>query len=186
MNSLSQNAALLLIDVQKGLDNAVYGERNNPQAEDNMARLLAAWRAAGRAVYHVQHLSVISDSPLREGLPGCEIKEFAKPLPGEPLFQKHVNSAFIGTNLEQHLRKQGNDTLIIVGLTTEHCVSTTTRMASNLGFNVVLVADATASYDATGYDGHHYTADQVHTISLATLHGEFCTVVETDNLLLSL
>ena len=183
MDSLPQDAVLLIIDVQKGMDDPHYGSRNNPQAEDHMARLLAAWRASGRPVFHVQHMSTEPDSPLRPDQPGNAIKDAVRPLDGEPLFQKSVNSAFIGTDLEDRLRSAGYDTLVIVGLTTQHCVSTTARMAGNLGFKTYLAADATAAFDSTGYDGKHYSAEEVHQISLATLHGEFATVVETGEVL---
>ena len=179
MERLPQDAVLLIIDVQKGLDEPVWGMRNNPQAEENMARLLTAWRATDRPVVHVQHLSLRSTSPLRPGQPGNDIKDEVRPLDGEMLFQKHANSAFIGTELETYLRDQGYQTLVIVGLTTEHCVSTTTRMAGNLGFQTYLVADATAAFDKVGHDGRRYSAQEVHDISLATIHGEFATVVDT-------
>ena len=99
------------------------------------------------------------------------------------LFQKHVNSAFIGTDLECQLREHGYETLVIVGLTTPHCVSTTTRMAGNLGFNVYLVADATAAFEMKGHDGKQYTAEEIHAVSLATLNAEFAAVIETETLL---
>ncbi|MCB0129726.1 MAG: cysteine hydrolase [Caldilineaceae bacterium] len=184
--NVPDNAVLLLIDVQKGLDEPVWGTRNNPGAEANMVRLLEAWRTHNRPVIHIQHMSQRPDSPLHPAHPGNAIKNVVKPRPGEPLIQKQVNSAFIGTDLEQHLREQGCDTLIIVGLTTEHCVSTTTRMAGNLGFHVVLVADAPASFATVGHDGRRFTADEVHALSLATLNQEFATVVETERLLQSL
>ena len=183
MLSLPRNTALLIIDVQKGLDDPSLGERNNLFAEDNMRRLLEAWREADRPIYHVQHLSTEPNSPLRPELPGCEIKDEVKPLPGEPLFQKNVNSAFIGTNLEQELRANGHDTLVVVGLTTQHCVSTSVRMAGNLGFETYLVADGTAAHESVGHDGVRFSAEQTHAISLATLHNEFATVVETETVL---
>lgn len=182
---LPPNAVLLIIDVQKGMDDPSLGSRNNPQAEDNIVRLLHHWRQHGRPVFHVQHLSTSPHSPLRPDRPGHELKDAVKPQGSEPLFQKNVNSAFIGTNLEQQLRSQGYDTLVIVGLTTQHCVSTTTRMAGNLGFHTYLVSDATAAYDLIGPDGRHYPAADIHAISLAALHGEFATVVTTDTLLQS-
>src|SRR5437762_3448643 len=102
--SLISDAALLVIDVQQGMDDPRGGERNNPDAEQRIADLLAAWRAAGRPVIHVQHLSLEPDSPLREDLPGHAFKTEALPISGEPIFRKHVNSAFIGTELEAYLR----------------------------------------------------------------------------------
>jgi nicotinamidase-related amidase len=175
--------ALLLIDVQKGLDEPSWGRRNNPDAEQQIGRLLAAWREAGWPVIHVQHMSQSPDSPLRPDAPGNAIKDVALPVEGEPLFQKRVNSGFIGTGLEAHLRAEGIRRLVIAGLTTDHCVSTTTRMAGNLGFEAVLVGDATATFERTGPDGTHYTAEQMHETALASLHGEFAEVTTADRLL---
>lgn len=169
-------AALLLVDVQQGLDDPRWGARNNPDAERRIAELLAAWRAAGRPVVHVQHCSLEPHSPLREGAPGHAFKAEARPAAGEPVFRKHVNSAFIGTDLEAHLRANGIDALVVVGITTDHCVSSTVRMAGNLGFSVTVVDDATATFERTGPDGTHYGADVMHGAALASLHGEFATV----------
>jgi nicotinamidase-related amidase len=176
-------AALLLIDLQQGLDEPRWGVRNNPEAERQVAMLLAAWRQAGWPVLHVQHLSQHPDSPLRPEAPGCAFKPDVQPEAGEPVFQKTVNSAFIGTMLEAHLRQVGIDTLVMVGLTTDHCVSTTARMAGNLGFDVVVVADATATFERTGPDGAHYPAEQMHRLALASLHGEFARVQSTADVL---
>ncbi|MEO8334808.1 MAG: cysteine hydrolase family protein [bacterium] len=177
--SLPSAAALLLIDVQQGLDDPRWGARNNPDAERRIADLLAAWRAAKRPVIHVQHLSTEPDSPLRPDRPGHVFKTEAQPMDGEPVFQKNVNSAFIGTELETYLRDRAIDTLVIVGITTDHCVSSTTRMAGNLGFIVTVVDDATATFERVGPDGEHYSAEVMHRAALASLHGEFATVRNT-------
>ena len=174
--SQSSRTALLLVDVQQGLDDPRWGARNNPDAELRIADLLAAWRASGQPVIHVQHLSLEPQSPLREDRPGHAFKVEAQPMAGEPVFRKHVNSAFIGTDLEAHLRASGIDALVVAGITTDHCVSSTTRMAGNLGFTVTVVEDATATFERRGPDGTHYSADLMHRVTLASLHGEFATV----------
>ena len=181
--TLGPETALLVVDVQRGFDEPLWGARNNPRAEETIGRLLAAWRSSGRPVLHVQHLSRSPGSPLAPGLPGSEIKPVARPLAGEPVFSKHVNSAFIGTELESHLREHAIQGLVVVGLTTDHCVSTTVRMAGNLGFDTWVVSDATATFDRVGPAGESHTAEQIHAVALASLHGEFATVVSAEQLL---
>ncbi len=183
MTAVTENTALILIDVQEGLDEPVWGTRNNPDAEANMARLLAAWRTHQRPIYHIQHMSTNPNSPLRPHLPGNAIKRVVAPQGDEPIIQKTVNSAFIGTDLEARLRAADIQTVVIVGLTTNHCVETSARMAGNLGFETFVVADATATFDRTGFDGIHYPADTVHAVALASLHNEFATVIKTADLL---
>ena len=180
---ITDKTALLLIDVQAGLDDPRLGQRNNPQAEANMARLLTHWRERGWPIYHVQHMSVHPESPLWPDAPGNAIKPIVAPLPGEPLLQKSVNSAFIGTDLEARLHADGIEALLVAGLTTDHCVSTSVRMASNLGFSVTLIADACACHERQGHDGTHYPADTVHDLALASLHEEFATILTTDEAL---
>ena len=183
MKKLPDKAALIIIDVQKGFDDPKWGARNNPQAEENIARLLTAWRESKRPVFHVQHLSANIDSPLHPNSAGSEIKDIVKPFDGEPVVQKNVNSAFIGTNLERTLRAGEIKTLVITGLTTPHCVSTTTRMAGNLGFETFLVSDATAAFELAGPNGKRLSAEQIHETELAALHEEFAIVVETESVL---
>lgn len=175
--------ALLIIDVQKGLAEPSLGLRNNPHAEINIAALLASWREQQRPVVHIRHCSLEADSPLRPELPGNAYKEEARPLAGEKEFTKTVNSAFVGTGLEQYLRESGITALVIAGLTTDHCVSASTRTASDLGFEVTLVSDATAAFERNGYDGVHYSGEQIHRVNLVSLAGEFCRVVSTTELL---
>lgn len=178
-----EGAALLLIDVQQGLKEVSWGKRNNLDAEQTIARLLAGWRAARRPIIHVQHRSVEPDSPLRGDQPGFRFAAAAEPDAGEPVFEKTVNSAFIGTGLEEYLEEQGIRELVVAGLTTDHCVSTTVRMAGNLGFRVWLVADGTATFERTAPDGTRLSAEDMHRAHLASLDGEFCQVVNADTAL---
>ena len=183
MNGFDSHAALLVIDVQQGFSDPSWGPRNNPEAEANIGLLLAAWRELGRPVVHVHHNSSSPHGSFVPGTPGNAPKPEAAPIEGEPVHHKTVNSGFIGTRLEQDLRAAGIDTLVIVGLTTPHCVSTTTRMAGNLGFRTYVVGDATASFDQTGIDGRNRKASDAHLTALSDLNGEFATVVDTQTLL---
>ena len=183
---LPSDAPLLIIDVQLGINRPENGRRNNPQAEENIARLLAGWRKAGRPVYHVKHNSRRPDSPFYPGKPGNEIEEFARPLPGEPLIEKASNGAFIRTDLEQRLRDEDITTLVIAGFVINHCVETTARMAGDLDFDTYVVSDATAAHDRVGPDGKLYSAETIHAVALASIHQEFVTVVDTEAALTAL
>lgn len=183
MLELPNRAALIVVDVQRGFDDPQWGSRNNPDAEANIGRLLTLWRETDRPVFHVMHDSSSQTSPLRPGTPGNAPKPEAEPREGEPVHRKTVNSAFIGTTLEADLRSAGLDTLVVVGLTTNHCVSTTVRMAGNLGFETFLVSDATATFDRAGIDGATRSAADVHAAALSDLQGEFATLVDTASIL---
>lgn len=180
---LPTNATLLVIDVQQGFLDASWGPRNNPDAEANIGRLIAAWRRGGRSVRHIHHSSRSAAGTFFLGTAGHDPKPEAAPAPGEPVYVKGVNSGFIGTALEQDLRDAGVDTLVVVGLTTNHCVSTTVRMAGNLGFTVYLVEDAAATFDRVGLDGRMRPAAEVHAAALSDLSEEFATIISTDDAL---
>ncbi|GAA5070674.1 cysteine hydrolase [Roseibacterium beibuensis] len=178
-------ATLILIDIQSGFDAPGWGARNNPDAETRAGALLAHWRTAGAPLVHIAHRSVEPGSPLSGD--GVAFKPEVAPLPGEVVFEKRVNSAFIGTPLDGHLRGLGARDLVICGLTTPHCVSTTCRMAANLGFSVQLVHDACAAFSGnadTGWsDLPPLSAEEIHVSAISHLHGEFVDAVSTERLL---
>jgi nicotinamidase-related amidase len=170
---------LLLIDLQKAIDHPSWGQRNNLQAEANVARLLAHWRERGWPVWHVRHDSIEPNSHYRPGQPGHDFKPEAMPLPGEPVIPKTTNSAFIGTGLEEKLRAAGHTSLVIAGVITNNSVEATVRMAGNLGFDTTLVADACFTFGRKDWNGVMRSADEVHVMSLANLDGEYCKVIQT-------
>ncbi|SMF80821.1 Nicotinamidase-related amidase [Azospirillum oryzae] len=179
---LPANTALLIVDLQQAIDDprwSLVGPRNNPQAETNIAALLAAWRREGRPIVHVRHDSTEPESTYRPGGPGHAFKAEAMPLPGETVIGKRVNSAFIGTGLDDWLRARGIGTLVVAGVITNNSVEATVRMAGNLGYDVRLVADACFTFARLDRSGRLRTADEVHDLSLANMDGEYATVVET-------
>ena len=180
---LSGRAALIVIDMQVGFEDPVWGPRNNPHAELNITRLLKFWRQTKRPVIFIRHDSPDPRSTLRPRQRGNNIKPQVAPGPGEPVIAKSVNSAFIGTSLEADLRRGRSKTLVLTGLTTNHCVSTTARMAGNLGFDTYVVADATAAFARRAIDGRFRSAAEVHDAALSDLQGEFATIIDTGALL---
>ena len=181
----TKDTALLVIDVQEALDDPSRTPRNNPGAEENIVRLLAAFRDAGIRCIHVRDDSLDPDSLFYPGKPGNAIKEIVAPLPDEWLIVKHVHSAFIGTDLEERLRQAGISRLIVTGLVVNYCVETTVRMAHNLGFETYLVEDATAAWDETGPDGTYFKAEDIQAVTIMTLHDEFATITTTDEVIQS-
>ena len=175
---LAGTPALLVVDVQRGFDDSRWGERNNLAAEDRIAWLVRQFRRIGRPVIHVWHDSLSPTGAFRLGSPGHRPKPEATPVPNERIYRKTVNSAFIGTGLERDLRALGIDTVVVVGLTTNHCISTTARMAANLGFATYVVSDATAAFECLAMDGRRRAPQEVHDGALSDLRDEFATVVD--------
>ena len=183
IKQFGRETALLLIDVQVGVDVLSHwggsnGRRNNPDAEAKMSQLLAAWRNAKLQVAFTRHDSRESASPLKFSLPTGAQKPGFEPAAGEIVVEKDVNSGFIGTDLEIQLRRAKISRLAIVGFFTNFCVETTTRMAGNLGFDTYLIEDCCSSSNRIGPDGVDRDPELVHAMTVANLHGEFCTAIK--------
>ncbi|WP_207457937.1 cysteine hydrolase family protein [Azospirillum sp. SYSU D00513] len=180
--TLPRNAALLLVDLQRAIDDprwARHGPRNNPDAEARVAALLAAWRREGRPLFHIRHDSTEPASSYRPGTPGHAFKPEAMPQPGETVVPMTANSAFIRTDLEARLRAAGIGTLVVAGVITNNSVEATVRMAGNLGFQTYLAADACFTFARPDFSGRMRTAAEVHDLSLANMDGEYATVTDT-------
>tara|TARA_B110000305_G_C19099369_1_gene474543 strand:+ start:8 stop:628 length:621 start_codon:yes stop_codon:yes gene_type:complete len=183
-----RNSCLLLIDVQVGVNMLQHwgggnGRRNNPEAENKIRNLLKRFRDFGNQVAFTRHDSREASSPLKlslqtgQQIDGLEIK------PNDIVVTKDVNSGFIGTPLEVELRRAGISRLLVAGFFTNFCVETTVRMAGNLGFDTYLIEDACATTNRTDLDGMDHEPEIVHQMAVASMHGEFCTAISTENAL---
>jgi nicotinamidase-related amidase len=172
--------ALIVVDAQSGFDDPSWGRRCNPRAEANIALLLNTWRAAGQPIVLVRHDSVSPGSPLRPGQPGNDLLPWVEGA-HDLLVTKSVNSAFYGSpDLDGWLRAQAIQEVTICGITTNHCCETTARMGGNLGYRVTFVLDATYTHDRLGPDGTVIPAEELMRVTAANLHGEFATVMSTE------
>ena len=183
MPRLPSDTVLMIVDVQRAIDDPKWGPRNNPDAEGKIAALLAAWRSAGMPVVHIRHDSTEAQSPYRPGTPGHDFKSEAQPGPGEIVIGKSVNSAFIGTGLEERLNAMGATTLVICGVLTHNSVEATVRHAGNLGFRVFVPADAGWAVEVRDLSGKLWPAEDVHQLSLALMHGEYARVTTSAELI---
>lgn len=176
-------AVLLPVDLQTGFEDPSFPRRWNRAADARGRALLGAWRRAGLPVIHVRHDSVEPNSALRPDRPGNGFRDGLGPADGEPVVSKSVNSAFIGTDLDLRLRRLGARTVVTFGISTDMCVSTTIRTGANLGWPMVMVADACDCFELPDGRGGTIPGEAIHAAHVATLGYEFCRVVSTADLL---
>jgi nicotinamidase-related amidase len=182
---LDPDAALVVVDVQRGFDDPSWGTRGDDgSAEANVAALVDAWRRSGRPVVLVRHDSVHPTPPLHPDADGNRLKpEVTDAMAGaEPdlLVTKTVNSAFHGSpDLAAWLRGRGSRQVLVCGVQTNFCCETTARVGANLGFDVVYVLDATWTYDLPGFSGGTVPASLLREVTATNLANEFCRVAAT-------
>lgn len=178
--------ALLIIDQQKGIDHPKLGKRNNPQAEDVMHTILSLWRTKCWPVFHIQHRSKDPESVFWPEQDGFELKDGFLPKEGEYLIEKSVPCAFTNNVLEGKLRDLAITDILIVGVATHNSVESTARTGGNLGFSVTVIEDACYTFGKTDFDGNPKTAQDVHAMSLANLHGEYATVKHSEDFIVEI
>jgi len=176
---MDPNAALLIIDMQRGINHPKLGRRNNPQAEENMRALLASWRSAERPIVHVRHLSRTPDSVFWPGQSGVEFQDAFLPLESEHVVEKNVPDAFVATGLEHWLQMRGVRQVILAGVVTNNSVEGTARTSGNLGFKTTVVADAAFTFDQRDLNGRLWSAEDVHALSLSNLAADYATIRTT-------
>lgn len=183
MLPVKADAALIIIDMQKGMSSPGLGRRNNPDAELNVQLLLDAWRLTQRPVIHIRHISRTVGSVFWPGQAGCEFQDALAPLELEHVVEKNVPDAFANTALERWLRTRNIQQLVICGVITNNSVEATVRSAGCLGFDTTVVADACFTLDQTDLTGRLWTAEDVHTLSLANMAMDYARIMDANQLL---
>ena len=144
---MSNDTALLIIDVQKGMfseDDPVYDGEN---LLSRISTLITQARASGIPVIYVQHNGRPGD-PLEPGTEGWPIHPAIETATGEPVVGKWTPDSFHETSLQQELEARGIKKLVVAGIQTEQCVDTTCRRASSMGYDITLVKDAHSTWDS--------------------------------------
>lgn len=186
-------AVLVLVDVQQGFRDSGWGRSHNLDiAHGNIMSLGNVWTSRHLPMVKVRHDGVHPDSTLRVGSSGNGFMAGIRDLREDLLVTKTVNSSFLGTpDLGQWLRSNGLQTIVVVGIQTNLCVETTARMGGNLGFDVIVPLDATATFDLEGPSlaggaPLHLSAEELMTATAVNLHGDgFARVTDTAGVLAS-
>lgn len=180
---MNDPVALIIVDMQQGMRSSRLPPRNNPGAEDNIARLHAAWRAAALPVVCVRHVSRAATSVFAPGQAGVEFQERFQPLASEHVVEKNVPDAFVHSGLERWLHARGIRRLVVVGVSTNNSVEATARTAGNLGFATTVVADATFTFEMADFGGTLRSAEEVHLMALANLRSDYAAIASTADVL---
>ena len=166
---LPADAVLLIIDAQEAIDDPRHAAGDVPVADQNIAALVAAWRAEGLPLAHVGRQPTASAAPLALAI---------RPLDGEIVMVRNATSAFVGADLEARLDELGATTLVLCGTLTTHALEASARHAGDLGYQVFVVADACRATDTVDLRGRLWPAEDVRALSLAQLKGETATIVD--------
>lgn len=179
MTAPGRAAALVLIDMQEGMAERIAAGREQalPQAPAAVAQLLQLFRKRGLPVIHVLHDE--PGTPFARDVPSGAPMTCARPAPDEAVFWKAGSSAFSGTGLDAHLRRQGIDRIVLAGAVAAFCVTSTTRAASDLGFQVILAQDALLAFDIPAHDGGRIDAATVLRVTLSLLGADFARLATT-------
>lgn len=176
------NKALILIDIQNDyFPGGAMELVNMEEAAQNSQRLLSYFREQQIPIFHIQHISTRKGATFfLPGTHGCKINESVEPKEKEPVVVKHYPSSFRETELEELLKSQGIDELVICGAMTHMCIDTTTRAAFDLGFKCLVVSDACATKDLE-FDNRKVSASDVNTAFMAALSVPFAQVMTAND-----
>jgi nicotinamidase-related amidase len=186
MTHTFEHTPLVILDLQKAIDHLDWGNRNNPNAEDMIARILSVWRKKGWPVIHVRHKSSTPGSHYAPNQIGYDFKPDVEPIDEETIVTKTVHSAFIESGLRDKLSDLGKKSVLLAGVKTNNSIDATVRHGHNLGYDIYLLADGCFTHDQTDWNGRMWTAEDVHALTLSNLNDEYCTVTTVDAVLAAL
>jgi nicotinamidase-related amidase len=166
---LPADAVLLIIDAREAIDDPRHAAGDVPVADQNIAALVAAWRAEGLPLAHVGRQPTASPAHLALAV---------RPLDGEIVIIRHATSAFVGADLEARLDELGATTLVLCGTLATHALEASARHAGDLGYQVFVVVDARRVATRSISEAGSGRPEDVRALSLAHLKGETATLVD--------
>ena len=177
------NTALLLIDIQNDYFPGGKNELHEPgRAAVQAERALSLFRKRGLPVVFVQHVSLRADASFFvPDTQGVQLYGRLRPSAAEKTVVKHHPDSFLNTDLQEYLQTLNVRRLVVCGMMSHMCVDTTVRTAQGLGYRVILLSDACAAKDLRWKDAP-IPAETVHGAFMASLHGTFAEVIDTDDL----
>lgn len=174
----AKNCVLLIINAQQGIHN-IKNNRSNLKAEENIKLLLNNWRNNSRDIIHIKHISDAENSLFYRNSSSSHFMSGFEPNAKELVLEKNKSSAFVETKLQDHLETIASPTLILAGFTANECIEATARDAKELGYNTIVIGDATAMFDLTGQDQKLYKAEKVHNLVLTNINVHYARVEST-------
>jgi nicotinamidase-related amidase len=174
-------SCLVLIDIQNEYRAGPLALPDADAAIDAAVRLLARARNDGAAIFHVAHKGRSGGLFDREAERGAIVERLA-PLASEAVIEKGLPNAFAGTDLQARIAATGRKNIVLAGLMTHMCVSSTARAALDLGYRTIVAADACATRDLPDGRGGTLDARTIHEVALAELSDRFAIVVPGDAL----
>jgi len=176
--------ALIVVDVQNDYFPGGKMELHNiNQVSSVISDVIKNFRDSNLPVIHVQHIFLNDDAPFFvANTNGVEIHPSAKPQHNETLIIKHTPNSFNKTNLDETLKGLGIEEVVVIGAMTHICIDSTVRAASDLGYQVKVISDATATRDLS-IDGVTVPAPMVQAAYLAGVNGVFAEVLSLSQLI---
>ncbi|MEO0439184.1 MAG: isochorismatase family protein [Pseudomonadota bacterium] len=180
---VSKLRPLIVLDVQRAIDQPVWNGKNNPGYLHVIQALLKHWREQHWPVIHVKHNEAHPASTYHTHGPWNAFKEEVAPLETESVVSKAQNCAFIDTELDALLQTLQAKSFVLVGVVVHNSIDATVRAGKALGYEILLPADGTTAVPVQGRDGKLWDAATVYELSLAILDGEYAQVIDSASLI---
>lgn len=177
----AQDTALIVVDVQESFRQAPYWDASElPTYLSRQQALIDGAKAAGMPIVQIFHVDTDATFTLESGLVRA-LEEIT--IAPDVTFHKGVHSALVDTGLDAWLREKGISRVIVSGIRTEQCCETTTRHASDLGYEVDFVTEATLTFPMSHTSGRVFSAEDIRVRTELVLSGRFARIATVEQAL---